>query len=89
MSLSIDAADVRLGRSVSIDQAAELLNVSRRTVYYRIREGRLETIRTRGGSQRVLVASLLQEVRPQPIALHPSFRQTLGHSASRNPLRTS
>ena len=48
----------RLGRSVSIDQAAELLHVSRRTIYNRIRDGRLVTIRTIGGSQRVLVDSL-------------------------------
>jgi excisionase family DNA binding protein len=48
----------RLGRSVSIDQAAQLLNVSRRTIYNRIREGRLATIRTIGGSQRVLLDSL-------------------------------
>ena len=47
-----------LGRSVSIDQAARLLNVSRRTIYNRIREGRLRTVRTLGGSQRVLVDSL-------------------------------
>jgi excisionase family DNA binding protein len=45
-------------RSVMIDQAAELLGVSRRTVYYRIREGRLQTIRTPCNSQRVLVDSL-------------------------------
>ena len=48
----------RLGRSVSIDQAAELLHVSRRTIYNRIRDGRLVTIRTIGGSQRVLLDSL-------------------------------
>lgn len=48
----------RLGRSVSIDQAAQLLHVSRRTIYNRISDGRLQTIRTRGGSQRVLVESL-------------------------------
>lgn len=48
----------QLGRSVSIDDAATLLGVSRRTVYYRIREGRLLTVRTLGGSQRVLVTSL-------------------------------
>lgn len=47
-----------VGRSVSIDQAAELLSVSRRTVYYRIRDGRLRTIRTLGGSQRVLMDSV-------------------------------
>ena len=45
-------------RSVLIDQAAQLLGVSRRTIYYRIREGRLRTIRTRCGSQRVLLESL-------------------------------
>jgi excisionase family DNA binding protein len=48
----------QLGRSVSIEQAAQLLGVSRRTVYYRIRDGRLRTIRTIGGSQRVLMDSL-------------------------------
>jgi excisionase family DNA binding protein len=50
--------DPRIGRSVSIDVAAELLGVSRRTVYNRIRDGRLLTIRTLGGSQRVLIDSL-------------------------------
>jgi len=49
----------RLGRSVTIDQAATLLHVSRRTIYYRIRDGRLKTVRTAGVSQRVLVQSLL------------------------------
>ena len=51
-------SEPRLGRSVSIDQAAQLLRVSRRTIYNRIRDGRLVTIRTIGGSQRVLVESL-------------------------------
>jgi excisionase family DNA binding protein len=52
-------------RTVLVNQAAELLGVSRRTVYNRIREGRLRTIRTRCGSQRVLlesVESLLREM---------------------------
>ena len=61
--------ELRLGRSVSIDQAAQLLNVSRRTIYNRIRDGRLHTIRTLGGSQRVLVESLYdQGFRPQPFS---------------------
>ena len=47
----------RLGRSLSLDQAARLLGVSRRTIYNRIRDGRLRTVRTPGGSQRVLVES--------------------------------
>ena len=45
-------------RSLFIDDAARVLGISRRTVYYRIREGRLQTIRTRCGSQRVLVSSV-------------------------------
>ncbi len=48
----------RIGRSVSLDDAATLLGVSRRTIYNRIREGRLQTIRTLGGSQRVLIVSM-------------------------------
>jgi excisionase family DNA binding protein len=48
----------RIGRSVSLDHAAQLLGVSRRTIYNRIREGRLQTIRTLGGSQRVLLDSV-------------------------------
>jgi excisionase family DNA binding protein len=63
----------RLGRSVSIDQAATLLNVSRRTIYNRIRDGRLQTIRTLGGSQRVLVESLYDlGFRPQPFSASAS-----------------
>jgi excisionase family DNA binding protein len=53
-----------MGRTLFIDEAAAVLGVSRRTVYYRIRQGRLKTIRTRCGSQRVLLTSiqlLLQE----------------------------
>ena len=46
------------GRSLLIEDAAIVLGVSRRTIYYRIREGRLETLRTRGGSQRVLLSSI-------------------------------
>ena len=47
-----------VGRSVLIDHACELLGVSKRTVYYWIRAGRLRTVRTLGGSQRILLASL-------------------------------
>jgi excisionase family DNA binding protein len=48
----------RIGRSVSLDHAAQMLGVSRRTIYNRIRDGRLQTIRTLGGSQRVLLDSV-------------------------------
>ena len=51
-------SEPRIGRSVSLDHAAQLLGVSRRTIYNRIRDGRLQTIRTVGGSQRVLLDSV-------------------------------
>jgi excisionase family DNA binding protein len=44
--------------TVFVDHAAELLGVSRRTVYYWIRDGRLQTIRTPNGSQRVRIVSI-------------------------------
>ena len=59
-----ETLEPRIGRSVSLDHAAQLLGVSRRTIYNRIREGRLQTIRTLGGSQRVLLDSV-QDVRGQ------------------------
>src|SRR5258705_12066347 len=75
----VNTLEPRLGRSVSIDQAAVLLSVSRRTIYNRIREGRLQTIRTIGGSQRVLVESV-HDLRFRPQALpasagHASYDQ--------------
>lgn len=54
------STEPRIGRSVSLDDAAMLLGVSRRTIYNRIRDGRLQTIRTPGGSQRVLLGSMQQ-----------------------------
>ena len=64
----------RIGRSVSLDHAAELLGVSRRTIYNRIREGRLQTIRTLGGSQRVLVESVEEVREPRHEEVAASFR---------------
>jgi excisionase family DNA binding protein len=49
--------ETKYGRSVSLMQAAALLQVSRRTIYNRIRDGQLSTIRIHG-SQRVLTSSL-------------------------------
>lgn len=45
-------------RSVSLVQAGQILGVSRRTLYYWIRDGRLHTLRTPMGSQRVLMESI-------------------------------
>ena len=48
------------GGSVLIDQACDLLGVSKRKVYYLIRDGRLRTIRTRCHSQRILLDSIAE-----------------------------
>jgi excisionase family DNA binding protein len=64
-------------RTVLINEAAERLGVSRRTVYYRISDGRLQTIRTRCGSQRVLLSSieaLLREEEERERAWRTSVR---------------
>jgi excisionase family DNA binding protein len=69
----------RVERSLLIDDAAQLIGVSRRTIYYRIREGRLQTIRTRCGSQRVLVSSietLLREMRGRAVKAPETGGQT-------------
>ena len=52
-------------RSVFVGVAAQLLGVSVRTVYYRIHQGRLRTIRTRCGSQRVLLESVEELLREE------------------------
>jgi excisionase family DNA binding protein len=55
-------------RTVFVNDAAELLGVSRRTVYYRIRDGKLRTVRTMCGSQRVLVDSIEEMLREAALA---------------------
>jgi excisionase family DNA binding protein len=60
----------QVGRSVSLDHAARILGVSQRTVYNWIRVGRLRTIRTMGGSQRVLLDSLRSSKAPSSVELN-------------------
>lgn len=85
MSVNDDAlgngVEPRIGRSVSLDHAAELLGVSRRTIYNRIREGRLQTIRTLGGSQRVLLESV-QEIRGDVPTRTESEPQTMSRRSA-------
>lgn len=54
----IRGQDLPRPASVSLEKAADLLNVGRRSIYNYIHDGRLLTIRTAGGSQRVTDASL-------------------------------
>ena len=59
-------------RSLFVEEAALLLGVSRRTVYYRIREGKLQTVRTPGGTRRVLITSIELLLREQQAARVPA-----------------
>lgn len=63
IATTLQPFEPRLGRSVSIDHAMRILRVSRRTIYNWIREGRLATVRTLGGSQRIVTDSLGPHVR--------------------------
>jgi excisionase family DNA binding protein len=83
MSISAqkERIDRRPGRTVSIDQAAGILGVSRRTVYNRIRAGRLQTVRSLGGSQRVLVDSL-----PAGVAATSDHLTLAGAAVARRPV---
>jgi excisionase family DNA binding protein len=77
----------RRERTVLINEAAELLGVSRRTIYYRIGDGRLQTIRTKCGSQRVLMSSieaLLREAEARERAL--GFSGDSGVASQTEPL---
>jgi excisionase family DNA binding protein len=80
-SFDLPVIEHRFGRSVSIEQAAQLLSVSRRTVYNRIRDGRLQTIRTLGGSQRVLLDSLQELLGCRPQIVPTSTAPTLSFNA--------
>ena len=54
--------------SLFIHEAAAMLGVSRRTVYYRIRQGKLQTVHVGGGTQRVLMESVRQMLRRAAIS---------------------
>jgi len=85
MSNVHNESEPRFGRSVSIDQAAQLLTVSRRTIYNRIKDGRLKTIRTAGGSRRVLLESLYElGFRPQAFPTSASAATFSVRSVARN-----
>ena len=54
----VESVDQFTARSLSLAEAGEALRVSRRTLYYWIKQGRLQTRRTPLGSQRVLIESV-------------------------------
>lgn len=54
-------ADPAPARWLTIDEAADLAKVSRRTIYYWFSKGKLVTCRTAGGGLRIEAESLFRE----------------------------
>ena len=66
-------------QTVFVDHAAEILGVSRRNVYYWIRDGKLRTVRTANRSQRVLIVSIETQLREEVAArAREGVRRRLG-----------
>ena len=72
--------------TVSISQACELLDVSRRTIYNWIASGKVEYVRTAGGSVRIFVDTLWRT--PDDTAVSRSDSRGVGAAAPQRP-RTS
>lgn len=47
--------------TLCVDEAATVARVSRRTIYYWLKAGKLEYVRTAGGSLRILTSSVLKD----------------------------
>jgi excisionase family DNA binding protein len=55
-------------KTISIMKACELVGVSRRTIYNWLSTGKIEYVRTAGGSVRIFVDTLWREPRRRPDA---------------------
>ena len=62
-------------KSISIPGACELVGVSRRTIYNWIAGGKVEYIRTAGGSVRIFVDTLWREPAPPPTLAANALRR--------------
>ena len=59
-------------KTISINKAGELVGVSRRTIYNWITRGKVEYVRTAGGSVRIFVDTLWRTPEDTEIASHSS-----------------
>jgi excisionase family DNA binding protein len=57
-------------KTVSIARACELVGVSRRTIYNWIADGKIQYVRTAGGSVRIFVDTLWREPQPGESSWH-------------------
>ena len=57
-------------KTISINKASELVGVSRRTIYNWIASGKVEYVRTAGGSVRIFVDTLWRSPQDTAISRH-------------------
>jgi excisionase family DNA binding protein len=67
-------------KTISIMKACELVGVSRRTIYNWLSSGKIEYVRTAGGSVRIFVDTLWRD----PNDAHRPAVQAVWHADSRN-----
>ena len=68
-------------RTVSINTATELVGVSRRTIYNWISAGKVEYVRTAGGSIRIFADTLWRDAAPTPRSEESDARTAPGSPA--------
>jgi excisionase family DNA binding protein len=70
-------------QTLSIMKACEAVGVSRRTIYNWISAGKVEYVRTAGGSIRIFADSLWRDANARPASENNAVAQaaTTGHSA--------
>ena len=65
-------------KAISIMKACELVGVSRRTIYNWISAGKVEYVRTAGGSIRIFTDSLWRDAHPEMAAMPQVYAQQFG-----------
>ena len=69
-------------KTISIMKACELVGVSRRTIYNWLSSGKIEYVRTAGGSVRIFVDTLWRD--PNNAANRPAVEQPMWQNDGRN-----
>lgn len=68
-------------QTLSIMKACEAVGVSRRTIYNWISAGKVEYVRTAGGSIRIFADTLWRDATERPASANMAHAAVTGHSA--------
>ncbi len=68
-------------KTISIMKACELVGVSRRTIYNWLSSGKIEYVRTAGGSIRIFADTLWRDTEPSTRSLAANVANTAGRHA--------